>query len=225
MPLKKSADKLEARVYNETGQETGTIKLSSKVFGLPFRRDLIHYVLEAERALRRRPTAHTKDRSEVRGGGKKPWRQKGTGRARHGSIRSPIWRGGGVTHGPRNVRSYEKKINKRMRRGALLSVLSEKLREGEIMFLERLAIPEAKTKLGAKLLRNISRAPGFETLGRMRVLVLLPASDRNTMRSLRNLDKVEVMEAKNSNTSDVVSNKFLLIPQESVKVLEETFAK
>ena len=93
------------------------------------------------------------------------------------------------------------------------------------MFLERLAIPEAKTKLGAKLLKNISRVGGFETLGQKRVLVLLPASDKNTIRSLRNLNKVEVMEAKNSNTSDVVSNKFLLIPKESVKVLEETFAK
>ena len=216
---------MEARVYNETGKEAGIIKLPPKVFGLPFSRDLIHFVLEAERANRRRPTAHTKDRSEVRGGGRKPWRQKGTGRARHGSIRSPIWIGGGVTHGPRNERSYEKKINKQMRRRALLSALSEKLREGEIVFLEKLAMPEAKTKLGAELLKNISRAPGFETLGQKRVLVLLPLNDKNTIRSLRNLDKVEVMEAKNSNTSDVVSNKFLLIPTESVRVLEETFAR
>ncbi|MBI4059722.1 50S ribosomal protein L4 [Candidatus Giovannonibacteria bacterium] len=219
------AGRLEARMYNEAGREVGAIVLPPKVFGVAFNPDLAHYVLESMRRNARPTVAHSKGRSEVSGGGRKPWRQKGTGRARHGSIRSPIWIGGGVTHGPRSERSYERKINKKMRRQALLSALSEKLRGGEILFLEKLQILEAKTKRGAELLQNLSRVEGFEALGSKRVLVLLPANDRNTIRSLRNLGKVEVMEAKNSNPADVLSSKFLLIPKDSVKILEETFLK
>src|SRR3989338_7901563 len=117
---------MEATVYNQTGKETGKVQLPPKVFGALWRADLVHQVVESMRSNSRAGTADTKGRGEVRGGGKKPWKQKGTGRARHGSSRSPIWVGGGVTHGPLAEKNYKRKISKKMRAQALYSVLSKK---------------------------------------------------------------------------------------------------
>src|SRR5262245_26808838 len=128
---------METKVYNQQGKETGKLKLPEAVFGLPWNGDLVHQVVVSMQANQREGNAHTKGRGEVRGGGKKPWRQKGTGRARHGSIRSPLWRGGGTTHGPSNERNYEKKINKKMKTKALYTVLSQKNRDGEVVLLDQ----------------------------------------------------------------------------------------
>ncbi|MFH0712566.1 MAG: 50S ribosomal protein L4, partial [Candidatus Jorgensenbacteria bacterium] len=117
---------MKAEVYNKENKKVDTIELSDRVFGAKWNPALVHQVLVSESANRRKPYASTKDRSEVRGGGRKPWAQKGLGRARHGSIRSPIWVGGGVTHGPRPEKDYGKKINKKMKRTAIYSVLSKK---------------------------------------------------------------------------------------------------
>src|SRR3990167_9643132 len=137
---------MEAKIYDDRGKEAGTLKLSASVFGFPWNAELVRQVFLSERANARKVSAHTKDRSEVSGGGKKPWQQKGTGRARHGSIRSPIWIGGGISHGPRKEKNYSEKINKKARRKGLLTVLSQKLKDGEILFMDNLSIPEAKTK-------------------------------------------------------------------------------
>src|SRR3989338_4393818 len=126
---------MEAKVYTQDGKESGKVKLPEDVFNLPWNSDLVHQVVVSMESNARVTVAHTKDRSEVSGGGKKPWKQKGTGRARHGSIRSPLWIGGGVTHGPRNEKNFKKKINKKMKIKALYVVLSEKLRNNEILFL------------------------------------------------------------------------------------------
>ena len=117
---------MEAKIYNQKGEIARTINLPEEVFGVKWRSDLVHQVVEGMRSNARSGTAHAKDRSEVRGGGKKPWKQKGTGRARHGSSRSPIWIGGGVTHGPLKDKNYKRKISQKMRVEALFSVLSRK---------------------------------------------------------------------------------------------------
>ena len=146
---------MEAKVYNKEGKEAGKVQLPENVFGLSWNADLVHQVVDTMHDNARTPVAHVKDRSEVRGGGKKPWRQKGTGRARHGSSRSPIWTGGGVTFGPRNEKVFGGKVNKKMRAKALYVALSEKLRNGEILFVDTLETGE-KTKESKMALENLS---------------------------------------------------------------------
>ncbi len=146
---------MKADVYNLKNEVVGTVELPSAVFGAKWSPTLVQQVLEAQLANARAPWAHVKDRSEVRGGGKKPWRQKGTGRARHGSTRSPIWVGGGKAHGPRNDRDYSQKVNKKMKRVALFSVLSKKAKDGEIKVFDTLMIAAPKTKTVATALKMV----------------------------------------------------------------------
>src|SRR3990167_4153940 len=141
-----------AEVYNKENKKVGEVTLSDSVFGKKWNESLVHQVLVSQLANKREPLAHTKGRGEVRGGGRKPWRQKGTGRARHGSTRSPIWAGGGVTFGPTKHKNYSKKINKKMRRGAIFSALSRKFKDGELKFIDALELEVPKTKLLAGLL-------------------------------------------------------------------------
>ncbi|MBI2609718.1 50S ribosomal protein L4 [Candidatus Giovannonibacteria bacterium] len=216
---------MEVKVYNQKGDEVEALKVEEKFFSLPWNPALVYQVSESERANKRKGLAHAKGRGEVRGGGKKPWRQKGTGRARHGSIRSPIWIGGGVTHGPTKDKDYEKKINKRMKRKALLTVLSQKLRDQEVLILDDFKIPEAKTKNGAGVIKNLSKVENFEKINSKSVLVLLPEPNTSVIRSLRNIKNIEVDETRNINTLRVLSKKFLLMPKKSLEVLEKTFAK
>ncbi|OGF83151.1 50S ribosomal protein L4 [Candidatus Giovannonibacteria bacterium RIFCSPLOWO2_01_FULL_46_13] len=209
---------METKVYNQEGKEVGTKKVSEKVFGFSWNADLVRQVFLSERATDRRNIAHTKDRREVSGGGKKPWQQKGTGRARHGSIRSPIWIGGGISHGPRNDRDYSEKINKKARRKALLTVLSQKLRDNEVFFLEDLKISDAKTKKAKEILKNMPIDLKSSTL------VVLPEKDEATWRALRNIKNISLTEARNLNTSELLSNKYVLMAGNSGEVLEKTFA-
>ena len=210
---------METKVYNQKGKEVGIAKISEKGFGFSWNPNLVKQVFLAEQAGKRSPIAHTKDRSEVSGGGKKPWQQKGTGRARHGSIRSPIWIGGGIAHGPRNARSYEEKVNKKVHRRALLTIISRKLRDGEILFLDDLKISEAKTKQGQEVLKNLPIRRGASTL------VVLPGKDEATWKALRNIKNVTLIEARNLNASELLNNKFVIMPQDSGRILEETFSK
>ena len=140
-------------LYNQKGEETGTVLLPKNIFEVKINNDLIHQVALSQSANRRQVIAHTKDRSEVSGGGRKPWRQKGTGRARHGSIRSPIWRGGGIAFGPTKDRVFSKRIPKKMKRKALLMVLSAKASENLIIVLDKKEIKKPKTKDMAGLLK------------------------------------------------------------------------
>jgi large subunit ribosomal protein L4 len=130
---------MDAKIYNQKGKESGKVTLPDAVFAMQWNADLVHQVAVGMMSNARDPIAHTKTRGEVRGGGKKPWQQKGLGRARHGSSRSPIWVGGGVAHGPRNDKNYTKKINKKMKTAALYSILSKKLKDNEIIFLDTLS--------------------------------------------------------------------------------------
>ncbi len=216
---------MEAKIYNQKGTSAGTIALPAKVFGAKWRADLVHQVVEGMRSNKRSGTADTKDRGEVRGGGKKPWKQKGTGRARHGSSRSPIWVGGGVTHGPLSDKNYKRKISKKMRAQALFSVLSKKMKDGEILFVDSLSLPEAKTKKAVEVMKNLSKASGFKPLAgskKPRVLTALFGRNEKTEKSFRNLPQLEIVFLKNLNPLDVLSYQYLLIenPEESVKFLE-----
>lgn len=205
-----------AKIYNQKGKEAGTVTLPEKVFAAKWRADLVHQVVESMRSNKRAGTADTKDRGEVRGGGRKPWKQKGTGRARHGSIRSPIWVGGGVTHGPLAEKNYKRKISKKMRAQALFSVLSKKLKDGEIVFIDSLALPEIKTKKAAEVLKNLSGVKG-----KGKILAALYDRDGKKEKSFRNLRNLEVSFLKNLNPAQVLNYKYLLIenPEASVKFL------
>ncbi len=194
------------------------VNLPESVFGLKMNPDLVYQVAVTQAANRRRITAHTKDRGEVSGGGKKPWRQKGTGRSRHGSNRSPIWRHGGVVFGPRNDKVYGGKINKKMRRKALAMVLSAKVSDGMMVLVDKIEFDAPKTKVMAQMLEAIKKVnENFKT---GKVLVALPEFEKNAVLSGRNIPGAEMIEAAKLNTLDLLNAKCLLLPSAAVKVVE-----
>lgn len=196
------------------GEKVGTIALPERIFGAPWRSDLVHQVTTAMQANARQNRAHTKDRAEVAGGGKKPWAQKGTGQARHGSSRSPIWRHGGITFGPRSTRDYSEKINKKMRTGALLSVLSRKAKDGEIILLDKFVFGTPKTKEAVTALAAISKTAHIRLLsstGSSSALVALASHDRNTVKSFRNLQGIATEEVRSMSPVDILTHKYLII--------------
>ena len=174
-------------------------------------------------------TAHTKDRSEVRGGGRKPWKQKGTGRARHGSRRSPIWTGGGVTFGPRNEKDHSVKINKKVRTKALASVLSKKLADNEVFFVDSLAMDEPKTKDAKAVIAALAKGTGNESLVTKRknaAIVLLADRNLATEKSFRNFGNLEVIMAKDVNPVELLTYKYVVVADaaSAVEVLEKRIA-
>jgi large subunit ribosomal protein L4 len=189
------ADKLVAPVYDSSGSKTGEIALDPEVFGIEPNTDVMHQVVTAQMAGARTGSANTKTRSEVRGGGRKPWRQKGLGRARHGSIRSPQWRGGGVTFGPK-PRSYAQRTPKKMKRLALLSALSARAAGSQVKVVEHLDWDAPKTKTAVALLDGM----GVEG----KTLFVIPRSDRIAALSLRNLPQVVVANPDGLTTYDVL---------------------
>lgn len=211
-------------MYNTKGEKTGKIELPERIFNAVWRPVLVKQVFDGEESNKRRPWAHTKTRGEVRGGGKKPWRQKGTGRARHGSIRSPIWIGGGVAHGPRNEKSYEVKINKKMKHGALFSVLSKKLKDKEIVFFDKLVLEKPKTMEAESILKNLRKNADIYRIGERggKSLVAVP-KNKETERSLRNLPFVSFVEPRNLNTSTLLKNKYVIFDKSSIEELNKTF--
>lgn len=216
--------KIQSKIYDQKGGEVGTIDLPAKVFGAKWRSDLVHQVVQSMRSNKRAGTADTKDRGEVRGGGRKPWKQKGTGQARHGSSRSPIWVGGGVTHGPLAEKNYKRKISKTMRAQALFSVLSKKLKDGEILFVDSLEMSKINTKGGVDTMNNLTKAGNLKNTKTKKPKILMALYNRNekTEKSFRNISTLDMVFLKNINPSDVLNYKYLLIenPTESVKFLE-----
>ncbi len=209
---------MKAKVFDQGGKELTETLLPKEIFGLEMNEDLVHQVVRSQMGNRRPVLAHTKDRSEVRGGGKKPWRQKGTGRARHGSIRSPLWRHGGVTFGPTKERNFKKRIPKKMNRLALLMVLSAKAKNGLIVLLDSLKLATPKTKVASVLL---SKLP----LQEKKTLVVLPERDQNVILAVRNMAWAKTIQAKDLNALDLLSVKYLVMPKNSIKVIKETFVK
>jgi len=203
-------------VYNQKGDEVGKVELPKEVFEVPLNTDLVHQVVLVQMANRRQISAKVKTRAEVRGGGRKPWRQKGTGRARVGSTRSPIWRGGGITFGPTTEKVFKKKIPKKMRRKALFMVLSAKAKENLLLVLDKLEIEKAKTKAMAKILNKLFLKKGSG-------LIILLHKDKNIIKATRNIPKTVTAQAKDLNVLDLLSYKYILMPKEVIKVIKDTF--
>jgi len=190
-------------VYNQQGEQTGTMDLAPEVFGVRVRPAVLHQVVVAHAANARRAIAHTKTRGEVRGGGKKPWAQKHTGRARHGSIRSPLWVGGGTVFGPRSIRNFAHKVNVKMRRQALRMALSDKVAGGRFVVVDDFAPEGAKTKATRRVLATAIAKASVEKRAPS-VLVVLPASARAARRGLQNLSRTTGMDAAHLNAVDVM---------------------
>jgi len=212
---------MKADVYNLNNEVVGTVDLPDAVFAARWNETLIQQVLVAQAANARRPWAHVKDRSEVSGGGKKPWRQKGTGRARHGSTRSPIWVGGGKAHGPRNDKDYSQKVNKKMKRVALFSALSRKAKDGEMKVFETLAVEAPKTKILASTLSAIlNMQKGGK---RYDVLLVANQDNKNLFRASSNLQKTKAIDATSLNVYDVLNHKNLFIDKNAVLTIAKHF--
>jgi large subunit ribosomal protein L4 len=215
---------MESVIYNQTGKEVGKVTLPEVLFGVKWNADMVHQVVTSMMMNRRQPVAHAKNRGEVSGGGKKPWRQKGTGRARHGSIRSPLWVGGGVTHGPRNDKNFSRKVNKKMAALAMAAILSRKLKDGEVICLDSLNLKDSKTKEAVSVIRSLSSVKGFEALSRKpknALCLAMPENNLSIKRGFRNIGNVKVLEARNLNAVELLNNKYVAFinPEESFKIL------
>ncbi len=202
----------EVRVYDVEGNEKGKEQLSDYFFACEPNLPVMHLVVRHQLAAARSGTASTRGRSETRGGGRKPWRQKGTGRARAGSIRSPLWRGGGTVHGPK-PRDHGFKVNRKVRRLALRSALSTRAGEDRVMIIEDFTLSEPKTKLAAA----IFQALGVEDYA----LLVVHEEDEDLIKSTRNLPSVEVINVDHLNTYDVLANDRVIFTRSSLRKLQE----
>jgi large subunit ribosomal protein L4 len=200
-------------VRNLAGENVGEIELNDSVFGIEPNIPVMHQALLRQLSNARLGTHKTKKRDEVAGGGRKPWRQKGTGRARQGSIRAPQWKGGGTVFGPQ-PRSYAQKMNRKMRRLALRSALSVKAAEDQIIVLEDLALDEPKTKAMLQVLKGLE-------IGDASALVLMPAKNENVEKAAHNLEQVKTLHAHNLSIRDLLGYDYVVMSRESVSQIEE----
>lgn len=207
---------MEIAVYNKEGKKTGATQLPDHIFNLPPNNALVYQVFTVQQKSQYRPYAHTKTRAEVRGGGIKPWRQKGTGRARHGSIRSPLWVGGGITFGPRNIQA-KYKINNKMRKKAVATILSDHVRLGSLLVIDSLAFGEPKTKQAANFLSVLKKKDASN-------LVLGSEGDANFVRVFRNITGAKAMQVQNLNVLDLLNNKNCIISLDALKFLINSYA-
>jgi large subunit ribosomal protein L4 len=214
---------MKVKVYNQQAKEVGTATLPSDIFDVEMNLDLVHQAIVTQEANARVVLANTKGRGEVSGGGKKPWRQKGTGRARHASIRSPLWKGGGKAHGPNKEKIYGKKINKKARQAALRMALSSKVRDKEMFVVDSLHFDTTKTKGIHEMLKHFS-----DTVKEIKHPTFLLISDTNNapfIHAVQNISFARTIAAKSLNVRDVLRSKFVLLPKEAIKVISETFGK
>ncbi|NLW40350.1 MAG: 50S ribosomal protein L4 [Tissierellia bacterium] len=205
----------KVNVYNVLGEQVGEIELSDSVFGVEVNEHALYQVVKNHLANRRQGTQSAKTRAEVRGGGRKPWRQKGTGRARHGSIRAPQWVGGGVVFAPK-PRDYSYRVPKKIRRLAMKSALSSKVLNDEIIVLEELNLEEPKTKEMVKILDNIKASK--------KALIVMDEKNINVIKSARNIPNVETALVNTLNVYDILNYDSFIITKDAVKKVEEVFA-
>jgi large subunit ribosomal protein L4 len=216
---------MKSVIYNQKGEKAGEINLPKKIFDLPWNAEMVHQTIVSMQSNARQGSAHVKDRSDVSGGGKKPWRQKGTGRARAGSIRSPIWRGGGVTFGPVNEKDYKRKINKKVKTKTLYTILSAKNRDNEILFVDDLKFGAPKTKEAKTFLDVLSKASGNEEISsrrRNRAVVCTLKKDDVLGKSFANFSNIKTTQASVLDPLTLMQYKYVIIvsPKKSVEVLK-----
>lgn len=203
-------------LYNKTAEVIGQIDLPDRIFGYRWNPDLVHTALQAQQKNARQPLAHTKGRGEVAGGGKKPWRQKHTGRARHGSIRSPIWVGGGVAHGPTKEKKYKVKLNQKMKQAAIFSVLAKKMQDNEIKVIDSLEIEQPKTKLVAGMLKKF--------FDRRKSILLIPSpTNKNIYRAISNLPKTKALDPRSLNVLDLLRYKYIFLEKDAVHIINNHY--
>lgn len=207
----------KVKIYNQAGQEVSEMDLNPTIFEAKINPVLVHQAVVAQQANYRQVLAHTKGRGEVRGGGRKPWKQKGTGQARHGSTRSPIWVGGGITFGPTKERNFSLKINRVERQKALAMALSEKVSKQNFLVVDSLIFPETKTKLMAAMLKTLPT--------KRRILVVGEPENKDLQKIVRNLVEVTPISVKSLNLVDLLNNETVVISQAAVKILEKTYSK
>ena len=201
-------------VYNMEGNEVGTMELNDAVFGVEINEHLVHLAIVRQLANNRQGTQKAKTRSEVSGGGRKPWRQKGTGHARQGSIRAPQWTGGGVVFAP-VPRDYEVKMNKKERRAALKSALTSKVQENKLVVVDSLALAEVKTKEMQKVLTNLKAE---------KALIVTAGDDQNVVLSARNIADVQTATVNTINVYDVMKHNTVVVTKDAVASIEEVYA-
>lgn len=205
-------------LYNTNGEKTGTLELDPTLFGIKANVELVHEAATAQMDNSRVAIAHTKDRSDVRGGGRKPWKQKGTGRARHGSSNSPIWIGGGVTFGPRSNRNFSSKINKKAKKKALAMVLSDKVSGGKFIALEELVLKEGKTK-------ELSSILGKLPVAKMKTLIITTVENKSVALAAQNIKNVNTLPTNTINIVDLLKTDYILIPKEAIEQITKTYKK
>lgn len=206
---------MKTDLYNKTGEKIGDVEVSDKLFAAKWNSDLVHQALRVQETNRRERIAHAKDRGEVRGGGRKPWRQKGTGRARHGSIRSPLWVGGGRSHGPNKEKVYSLSIPQKMRQAAMFAIFSKRLSEGEIKVVDTLGVTEPKTKLLKDALKNLSP--------RQNALVIVAPENKAAFGAAGNLEKVKVTDPRSLNVYDLLRYGVIVIEQGALETIDKHY--
>jgi large subunit ribosomal protein L4 len=214
---------LKIKVYNQSAEPVKDLELAAKIFAVKPSNELLHQAVVAQQANARQVLAHTKDRSEVSGGGKKPWKQKGTGRARVGSSRSPLWIGGGVTFGPTKDRNFKQKINQKMKQKAIFMALSDKFETKSLVILDDLKFTEFKTKKFNTMLSALEKK--VLNTERRDILVINEATEEMTKYSGRNLTGVKIINLENINLLDLLNYKNLLLAESTLKALSDRYNK
>lgn len=214
---------LKIKIYNTSGQEVKEMDLAENIFKVEPNQELLHQAAVCQNNNSRRAYAHTKDRSEVAGGGKKPWKQKGTGRARAGSSRSPIWIGGGVTFGPRKDRNFSQKINQKMKQKAIFMALSDRLESKSMAVLDNFEVKEYKTKQVNEIIESMEKKV-FKT-DRRSLLLITENKDDKLKYSTRNLENTKQINLDNINLLDILKYRYLIMTEKAVETLNKRYKK
>jgi large subunit ribosomal protein L4 len=205
---------MDIQVINKENKKVETLALPAEIFSIPWNPELVHQVVVAHLANKRNTVAHAKTRGEIAGGGRKPWKQKHTGRARHGSTRSPIWVGGGVTHGPRNDRDFSKKVNKKMKRAALYTALSKKLKDAQLIVVDNFDFGSAKTKEYASFFKHFFKK-------QISACMVVQKEKKNAFLGARNIQGISIIHAPSLNTYECMAHKFIFIEKDAIMSIKK----